>query len=258
MKMISFAVKKGGVGKTTLCKNIAYKLALENKKVLLIDLDPQATLSMQFCQISKIDENKSLIKILNAIDLISLNKIIQQTKYKNLDIISGSENLNKSTTLINTFYSEKEKYLLSDLIYKNNQKIFDSYDYVLIDYPPTIQELALNFLILSDLIVIPINSGSGSFKGLIDLKNTINQICRQENREAPNMKIVFNNIKDNENTKFIFNWLKDEALDKNLSNNIIKNSDTFIKTENDLDSIWTNPYYWRQKQAYEELIAEIL
>ncbi|WP_210378588.1 ParA family protein, partial [Borreliella garinii] len=79
--------------------------------------------------------------------------------------------------------------------------------YVLIDYPPTIQELALNFLILSDLIVIPINSGSGSFKGLIDLKNTINQICRQENREAPNMKIVFNNIKDNENTKFIFNWL---------------------------------------------------
>ncbi|WP_210371041.1 ParA family protein, partial [Borreliella garinii] len=97
-----------------------------------------------------------------------VRKIIQQTKYKNLDIISCNENLNKSTTLINTFYSEKEKDLLSDLIYKNNQKIFDSYDYVLIDYPPTIQELALNFLILSDLIVIPINSGSGSFKGLID------------------------------------------------------------------------------------------
>lgn len=48
MKMISFAVKKGGVGKTTLCKNIAYKLAKDNKKVLVVDLDPQTTLSTQF------------------------------------------------------------------------------------------------------------------------------------------------------------------------------------------------------------------
>lgn len=111
---------------------------------------------------------------------------------------------------------------------------------------------------MSDLVIIPINSGSGSFKGLVDLKNTLNQICRQENRDVPPIKIVFNNIKDNENTSFIFNWLKDETLDKNLSNNIIKNSDIFIKTENDLDSIWDNKYYWRQKQVYEELIKEII
>ncbi|WJG71326.1 ParA family protein [Spiroplasma ixodetis] len=58
MKMISFAVKKGGVGKTTLCKNIAYKLALKNKKILLIDLDPQATLSVQFVS-DNIDINKN-------------------------------------------------------------------------------------------------------------------------------------------------------------------------------------------------------
>jgi len=42
-----------------------------------------------------------------------------------------------------------------------------------------------------------------------------------------------------------------------LIKNNIKHSDTFIKTENDLSSIWDNPYYWRQKQAYEELIKEI-
>lgn len=48
MKMISFCNKKGGVGKTTLCKNVAYKFALDGKKVLLIDLDPQANLTSVF------------------------------------------------------------------------------------------------------------------------------------------------------------------------------------------------------------------
>ncbi|PWF94172.1 Chromosome-partitioning ATPase Soj [Spiroplasma poulsonii] len=61
MKMISFCNKKGGVGKTTLCKNVAYKLALDGAKVLLIDLDPQATLSVQFSN-KNIDRNKSLNK----------------------------------------------------------------------------------------------------------------------------------------------------------------------------------------------------
>ncbi|MBP1526513.1 MAG: AAA family ATPase [Spiroplasma ixodetis] len=257
MKMISFAVKKGGVGKTTLCKNIAYKLAKDNKKVLVIDLDPQATLSTQF--VSKdVDQEKTIVKLITAISLIPITKVIQKSKFNNLDIIIGGEHLNKSSTLINTLFGDKDKYLISDAIYSTNKDVLDVYDYVLIDYPPTIQELALNFLILSDLVIIPINSGSGSFKGLVDLKNTLNQICRQENREVPPIKIVFNNIKDNENTSFIFNWLKDETLDKFLSNNIIKNSDIFIKTENDLDSIWDNKYYWRQKQAYEELIKEII
>ncbi|WP_308149557.1 ParA family protein [Spiroplasma sp. AdecLV25b] len=59
MKMISFCNKKGGVGKTTLCKNIAYKLALENKKVLVIDLDSQGTIG---CQIIFIEYRKNGMK----------------------------------------------------------------------------------------------------------------------------------------------------------------------------------------------------
>lgn len=256
MKMISFAVKKGGVGKTTICKNVAYKLAKDNKKVLLIDLDPQATLSTQFVT-SNVEHDKNIVRVVMAMTMIPITKVIQKTKFNNLDIIIGGEDLNKSSILINTLFGEKDRYLISDVIYKLNQATFDSYDYVLIDYPPTIQELALNFLLLSDLILVPINSGSASFKGLLDLKNTLNKICREENREVPNMKIIFNDIKDNANTSLMFKWLKEENLDHLLSNNIIKNSDIFITTENDLDSIWENKYYWRQKQAYEEIIKEL-
>lgn len=185
MKMISFAVKKGGVGKTTICKNVAYKLAKDNKKVLLIDLDPQATISIQFVT-SNVEHDKNIVRVVMAMTMIPITKVIQKTKFNNLDIIIGGEDLNKSSILINTLFGEKDRYLISDVIYKLNQATFDSYDYVLIDYPPTIQELALNFLLLSDLILVPINSGSASFKGLLDLKNTLNKICREENREIPN------------------------------------------------------------------------
>ncbi|WP_342273451.1 ParA family protein [Spiroplasma endosymbiont of Acasis viretata] len=63
MKMISFCNKKGGVGKTTICKNIPYKLALDNKKVLIIDLDTQATISF-LMQNENIDMSKSLHKVI--------------------------------------------------------------------------------------------------------------------------------------------------------------------------------------------------
>jgi chromosome partitioning protein len=98
--MISFAVKKGSVGKTTLCKNIAYKLALENKKVLLLDLDPQATL---------------LFLVLKP-NLLKIEQLIQKSKYENIDIIVASEELNKSSSLINTFYSGPIKIITKHLI----------------------------------------------------------------------------------------------------------------------------------------------
>ncbi|MBP1525165.1 MAG: AAA family ATPase [Spiroplasma ixodetis] len=257
MKMISFAVKKGGVGKTTLCKNIAYKLALENKKILLIDLDPQATLTLNFAY-EKLQLDKTLLPLILKTNILKIEQLIQKSKYENIDIIVASEEINKSSTLINTFYSEKDKYLVADLIYQNNQEIFDSYDYVLIDYPPTMQELALNFLILSDLIIIPLTDDGGCYKGLLDLKNTLNQVARNINKNVSNIKIILNNIKNNDVNTTILKWLKEADLSKFLFKTQIKHSDTFAKNTVKLDTIWTNPTYWRQKQAYEELIAEIM
>ncbi len=128
----------------------------------------------------------------------------------------------------------------------------------MIDYPPTVDELSLNYLLISDLILIPINSGIGSYKGIVDLQNTLNYITNIDKRDMPVIKLVFNNIKDNENTSNILEWLKEKKYNNYLVTTNIKHSDTFIKTENDLSSIWDSQYYWRQKQAYEELIKEIM
>ncbi|WP_353307351.1 ParA family protein [Spiroplasma ixodetis] len=88
--------------------------------------------------------------------------------------------------------------------------MFDNYDYVLIDYPPTVDELSLNYLLISDLILIPINSVIGSYKGIVDLQNTLNYITNIDKRDMPVIKLVFNNIKDNENTSNILDWLKEK------------------------------------------------
>ena len=88
----------------------------------------------------------------------------------NIDIIASSESFRKSISLIKDLYNEKERYLIGDLVYKINKKSFDSYDYVLIDCPPTLDELSLNSLLISDLMLIPINSGLGTYNGIVDLQ----------------------------------------------------------------------------------------
>ncbi|WP_158613922.1 ParA family protein [Spiroplasma endosymbiont of Megaselia nigra] len=255
MKMISFCNKKGGVGKTTLCKNVAYKLALDGAKVLLIDLDPQATLSVQFTN-KNVNIESNLINFIPASKLVKINKIIQETKYKEIDIIVGGEALTNSNEIIKSYFKENY-YQVANFIYQSNQETFDSYDYVLIDYPPTINDLSLSFLLISDLILIPINSGSGSYKGIIDLKNTLELISKKEKLELSNIKIVFNNVKTDKYIKFIYNLILKQGLKNNFSNIVLQTSDVFFQTENDLSSIWTNQHYWRQKKAYEELIKEI-
>ncbi|QIA69947.1 AAA family ATPase (plasmid) [Spiroplasma citri] len=256
MKMISFCNKKGGVGKTTLCKNVAYKFALENKKVLVIDLDTQATISF-LMQNENIDMSKSLHKIIASDCGMNINKVIQPTKYKNIDIIVGGETLKKSLIVMRELYDNDNFYLIGIKIYQSNQETFDGYDYVLIDYPPTTDDLSLNWLIFSDLIVIPTNNGSGSYKGILDLENTLTFICKKEKRGIPTLKIIFNNVKDDENTNLILKWISDKKLNSKLLETFIQHSKSYVKSENELNSIWTNQHYWRQKQAYEELIKEI-
>nr|WP_281268880.1 ParA family protein [Spiroplasma phoeniceum] len=189
---------------------------------------------------------------------MTVDKIIQSTKYKNIDIIVGGEEINSTTTLINTFYkTEKDKYLFADLIYEINEEILDCYDYVLIDYPPTIQDLGISFLMLSDLIIAPLTDDGGCYKGVLDLKNTLNHIAKIINKEPPNINILLNNVKNNDVTETILEWLKNDNLNQYLLKCEIKNSNTFSKNTVKLDTIWTNPTYWRKKQAYEELIKEI-
>ncbi len=91
MKMIIFCNKKSCVSKTTLCKNVAYKLALYKRKFLLIDLYTQVILILLNRTIENFNIDKTLHKIISSDCEYNIKNIIQPTKYKNIDIIAGGK-----------------------------------------------------------------------------------------------------------------------------------------------------------------------
>ena len=103
---------------------MAYKLALDGAKVLVIDLDSQGTITLELQQ-DNTDINKTMTKIIASVEDINIDKITQISRYKNIDIIACSESVRKSVFLIKDLYNEKERYLIGDLIYKMNKKSFD-------------------------------------------------------------------------------------------------------------------------------------
>lgn len=166
MRIIAIANNKGGVGKTTSALNIGVGLANKNKKVLLIDADPQGNLTDNFIKKSEI---KSTIKdILEG--KLEVEEVILKNVRKNIDLIPSNNMLNGTETQIINELS-KETILLRAL-----EPIRSNYDYILIDSAPSLNVLTLNCLTASDEIIIPIQAGYYSLTGTNDVLKTIAQV----------------------------------------------------------------------------------
>ena len=167
LKIISIVNQKGGVGKTTTAINLGTALAAIDKKILLIDLDPQGNLSTGIGVTEK--QRKT-----SVYDLItksaSINKTIQETKIPNLKIIPSNINLSGI---------EFELAVDEDRTNKLNNKINElkeGYDFVLIDCPPSLGILTVNSLVASDSVLVPLQCEFYALEGLAQLLRTIEKI----------------------------------------------------------------------------------
>lgn len=165
-EVITIANQKGGVGKTTTAVNLAASLAVAEKKVLLIDIDPQAnaTIGMGF---SRTDYEFNIYHVLIGRKRIS--EIILKTDIPTLDFVPS----NISLVGIESDFS-KDSSVDYRLVLKNKiSEINEKYDYIIIDSPPTLGSITINALCASDSIIIPIQCEFYALEGLAQILNTI-------------------------------------------------------------------------------------
>ena len=171
-KIISIANQKGGVGKTTTSINLAAALAILEKKVLLVDSDPQANSTTGI----GIKEGQSEYDLYNVlVDDDDVEDAIIQTDIANLDLLPSSIDLvGAEIELVN---KERREFVLKSHL----DKVKDNYDYIFIDCLPSLGLLTINALTASDSVLIPVQCEIFSLEGLGKLKNTISLVKNQLN-----------------------------------------------------------------------------
>lgn len=171
-KIIAFANQKGGVGKTTTCVNLATYLAAYGKKVLLVDLDPQGNATTGV-GVEKTKEMKTFFDVVSG--EAEIVDIIQPTNIKGLFIVASNVDLaGAEVALVQT--ENREKVLVNQL-----EMVKNSYDYILMDCPPSLGLITVNALTATDSVIIPIQCEFYALEGLSQLMNTIKLIKKYYN-----------------------------------------------------------------------------
>lgn len=175
---IAIANQKGGVAKTTSAHNIGVALADKGKRVLLIDLDPQASLTV-LVGIEPIDITNNINLALKK-DGIPLSECITQLR-ENLDIVTSIIDL--AETEMSMITRRSNELVLSRAI----KPVKDDYDYILIDCPPQLTILSINAMACADYMLIPVKTDYLAFRGLTQLLDSINEVQELFN---PGIKII--------------------------------------------------------------------
>ena len=171
-KVIAIANQKGGVGKTTTCVNLAASLAAMQKKILVVDCDPQGNATMA-SGVLKFGLEKSITNVL--IDGLDIKEAVVTETEGGFHLIPSNEDLTAAeVNLLDKFGRE-------NFLNKALNTIKDNYDFVFIDCPPSLNILTVNALCAADSILVPLQCEYFALEGLTLLIETVDQLASAVN-----------------------------------------------------------------------------
>lgn len=173
--IIAIANQKGGVAKTTTCLNVGHALSERGRRVLLCDLDPQSSLTISLgLDIRELPATIYDILLGTKPDL-ALGDVIRATRMKNVDVAPASIDLSKAE--MELFSEMNRERALKDAL----KAVQGTYDYILIDCPPSLGLLTTNALAAADSVLIPLQSDYLAMRGAELLQSTIEKVRKKLN-----------------------------------------------------------------------------
>jgi len=230
MKIISFLNIKGGVAKTTSCVNVAAELGRKGHKVLIMDLDPQSN-STKYLNMYN-PNTKGTYELLAGEDIS-----IQGTIYENLWIVPANINLIMSEAEILADTKKARETRLKKWLNSKNE---DSFEYILIDCPPSLGMLSINALVASDYVIVPLKIDKFALDGFEYLMSSIQEVKEEFNDKLKMLGILITMDRATTINREIKQELRDELGDMVFKQSIRDNVAVIKSTFNTTPVIYFN------------------